>query len=122
MSTISAGSHAHDHSHGHDHAHVGSFVSKYIFSKDHKVIGIQFLFSTLLWFLVGGLLALAVRWQIAYPWSPMPVFGKLLFHAEGGQISPEFYTMLVTMHATVMIFLVIIPILAGAFGNFLIPL
>ena len=52
----------------------------------------------------------------------MPVLGKMLFSAEGGQISPEFYTMLFTMHATVMIFFVIIPILAGAFGNFLIPL
>ena len=86
------------------------------------MIGIQFLFSTLLWFLVGGLLALAVRWQVAWPWSDMPVIGKMLFSAEGGQISPEFYTMLFTMHATVMIFFVIIPILAGAFGNFLIPL
>ena len=52
----------------------------------------------------------------------MPVIGPMLFSAEGGQISPEFYTMLFTMHATVMIFFVIIPILAGAFGNFLIPL
>ena len=71
--------------------------------------------------MIGGLLALAVRWQIAFPWTQIPVLGHL-FHAEGGQISPEFYTMLVTMHGTVMIFLVIIPILAGAFGNFLIPL
>ena len=52
----------------------------------------------------------------------MPVIGKMLFSGEGGQISPEFYTVLFTMHATVMIFFVIIPILAGAFGNFLIPL
>jgi cytochrome c oxidase subunit I len=52
----------------------------------------------------------------------MPVIGPLLFSAEGGQISPEFYTTLFTMHATVMIFFVIIPILAGAFGNYLIPL
>ena len=93
-----------------------------MFSLDHKVIGIQFLFSTLLWFVVGGLLALAVRWQLAWPWSEMPIVGRMLFSAEGGQISPEFYTMLFTMHASVMIFFVIIPILAGAFGNFLIPL
>ena len=52
----------------------------------------------------------------------MPVVGPMLFSAEGGQISPEFYTMLFTMHASIMIFFVIIPILAGAFGNFLIPL
>src|SRR6188508_3113662 len=101
---------------------VGEFVNTYIFSRDHKVIGIQFLFSTLLWFLVGGLLALGIRWQLAWPWSNMPVIGPLLFSGEGGQISPEFYTTLFTMHATVMIFFVIIPILAGAFGNYLIPL
>ncbi|MFM7108181.1 MAG: cbb3-type cytochrome c oxidase subunit I, partial [Planctomycetaceae bacterium] len=109
-------------SHGHAAApHAAGFLSTYVFSKDHKVIGLQFLFSTLLWFLVGGLLALAVRWQIAWPWSDVPVLGKL-FPLEGGQMPPEFYTMLFTMHASVMIFLVIIPILAGAFGNFLIPL
>ena len=102
-------------------ARLSTFLSTYVFSKDHKVIGLQFLFSTLLWFLVGGLLALAVRWQVAWPWSDVPVLGKL-FAQQGGQMAPEFYTMLFTMHATVMIFLVIIPILAGAFGNFLIPL
>jgi cytochrome c oxidase subunit 1 len=121
MSTIAADSHAHAHGHA-DHGHAASFWSTYVFSRDHKVIGIQFLFSTLVWFLIGGLLALAVRWQLAYPWSDMPILGRLLFPAEGGQIAPETYSMLFTMHATVMIFLVIIPILAGAFGNFLIPL
>jgi len=122
MSTITADS-AGEGAHGHaDHGSAAGFISTYVFSKDHKVIGIQFLFSTLLWFLVGGLLALAIRWQLAWPWEGMPIIGKMLFSAEGGQISPEFYTMLFTMHATVMIFFVIIPILAGAFGNFLIPL
>lgn len=101
---------------------LGQFVSTYVFSLDHKIIGLQFLFSTLLWFLVGGLLALGIRWQLAWPWQDMPVIGRMLFSAEGGQISPEFYTTLFTMHATVMIFFVIIPILAGAFGNYLIPL
>jgi cytochrome c oxidase subunit 1 len=107
----------------HEHADVHSlgFLRTYVFSLDHKVIGVQFLFSTLLWFIVGGLLALAVRWQLAWPWSEVPLFGRL-FGAEGGQMSPEFYIMLVTMHASIMIFFVIIPILAGAFGNFLIPL
>ena len=107
--------------HGAHQRGLSHFLSTYVFSKDHKVIGLQFLFSTLLWFLVGGLLALAVRWQVAWPWSDVPVLGKL-FAQQGGQMAPEFYTMLFTMHATVMIFLVIIPILAGAFGNFLIPL
>jgi cytochrome c oxidase subunit 1 len=120
MSTTTVGSHAHDTAHA-AHGHSASFLRTYVFSLDHKVIGIQFLFSTLLWFVVGGLLALGVRWQLAWPWSPMPIVGHL-FQAQGGQISPEFYTMLFTMHASVMIFFVIIPILAGAFGNFLIPL
>ena len=120
MSTTAVPHGAHDH-----HApgmSVGQFISTYVFSLDHKIIGLQFLFSTLLWFLVGGLLALGIRWQLAYPWQDMPVIGRMLFSAEGGQISPEFYTTLFTMHATVMIFFVIIPILAGAFGNYLIPL
>src|SRR5688572_7316571 len=107
--------------HEHADAHSLGFLRTYVFSLDHKVIGVQFLFSTLLWFIVGGLLALAVRWQLAWPWTEVPVFGRL-FAAEGGQMSPEFYIMLVTMHASIMIFFVIIPILAGAFGNFLIPL
>ncbi|MGC4003464.1 MAG: cbb3-type cytochrome c oxidase subunit I [Pirellulales bacterium] len=104
----------------HDHGHAAGFIGTYVFSLDHKIIGIQFLFSTLIWFIVGGILALAVRWQIAHPWSPNPFYPSGA--AEGGQMAPETYTMLFTMHASVMIFLVIIPILAGAFGNYLIPL
>ncbi len=104
------------------HGHAAGFFSTYVFSRDHKIIGMQFLFSTLIWFLVGGLLALGIRWQLAYPWRPMPILGNIVGQAEGGQIAPETYTMLVTMHASVMIFFVIIPVLAGAFGNFLIPL
>ncbi len=112
-----------------EHGHVErapspvlDFLRTYVFSLDHKVIGIQFLFSTLFWLVIGGLLALGIRWQLAWPWTPLPVLGKLLFASEGGQMPPEFYTMLFTMHASIMIFFVVIPILAGAFGNFLIPL
>jgi len=115
----------HGHATGHA-AHAGhhepGFIRKYIFSTDHKIIGIQFLITTLLMLLVGGALALGVRWQLAFPWRELPILGRLVFLEQGGGMSPEFYTMLFTMHATVMIFLVIIPILAGAFGNFLIPL
>lgn len=128
MSTLNPSadlSHSHD---DHDH-HEISFIKKYVFSTDHKMIGIQFLFTTLMMLIIGGSLALGVRFQLAWPWRAMPVVSQVAelvggpnFIAEGGQISPEFYTMLFTMHASVMIFLVIIPILAGAFGNFLIPL
>lgn len=96
--------------------------SRYLFSTDHKIIGLQFLFSSLIWFLVGGLLAMAIRWQLAWPWTNMPVLGRWLFAAQGGQISPEYYNTLFTMHGTIMIFFVIIPILTGGFGNYLIPL
>ncbi|MCA9081200.1 MAG: cbb3-type cytochrome c oxidase subunit I, partial [Planctomycetaceae bacterium] len=115
---------AHDAGHGHHHNpedRLALLKQIWKFSTDHKVIGIQFLCTTILMLMVGGALALGVRWQLAFPWENMPLFGSL-FAGEGGQISPEYYTMLFTMHATVMIFLVIIPVLAGAFGNFLIPL
>ena len=98
------------------------FLTTYVFATDHKIIGLQFLFSSLIWFAVGGFLALAVRWQLAWPWSDIPIFGPILFAETGGQMPPEFYNMLFTMHATIMIFFVVIPILSGAFGNYLIPL
>ena len=105
----------------HDHHELG-FIRKYIFSTDHKVIGMQFMFTGLVFFLLGGLFAMAIRYQLAWPWQSMPVIGNVLFPNTGEAITPEFYTMLFTMHGTIMIFFVIIPLLTGAFGNFLIPL
>jgi cytochrome c oxidase subunit 1 len=107
------------HGEGHGHAPKG-FISTYVFSTDHKMIGKQFLFTTLFFFLVGGLLALGVRFVLAWPGKEMPVIGKLFF--TGGVPQNENYNMMFTMHASVMIFMVIIPILNGAFANFLIPL
>ncbi len=116
----------HGHDDGHDHIHPApnNALQKYVFSQDHKVIGIQFLFSGLIFFVVGGLLALAVRWQLAWPWSPVPVLSQALWSSPsyGYRMPPEYYNKLFTMHATVMIFFVIIPLLTGTFGNFLIPL
>jgi len=73
---------------------------------------------------LGGLLAMAIRWQLAWPWKPMPILSQALWSSPslGYQMPPEFYNKLFSMHATIMIFFVIIPLLAGAFGNFLIPL
>jgi cytochrome c oxidase subunit 1 len=78
------------------------------------MIGKQFLVTGLLFFVVGGLLALGVRWQLAYPGKPLPLLGTT--------IDGKTYNMLFTMHASIMIFFVIIPMLGGAFGNFIIPL
>src|SRR5882672_5895946 len=103
--------------------HKLPFIRKYIFSTDHKVIGIQFLFLSLFFMIFGGLMAMMVRWQLGYPDKPMPL-GTLFPESmmPEGHMGPEVYNMLFTMHGSVMIFLVIIPILTGAFGNFLIPL
>src|SRR5438445_1091602 len=106
----------------HAHPELG-FLRKYIFSEDHKIIGIQFLFSGLLMFLVGGFLALMVRTQLGWPHAEIPILGKLFYSTSAGhRMPPETYNMYFSMHASVMIFLVIIPLLTGAFGNFTIPL
>jgi len=106
----------------HEH-HEMSFVRKYIFSTDHKIIGIQFLFLSLVFLLVGGLLAMTIRWQLGFPGRPLPMGG--LFPqtmAPNGIILPEFYNALVTMHGTFMVFFAIMPLLVGVFANYLIPL
>ncbi|HLN27810.1 MAG TPA: cbb3-type cytochrome c oxidase subunit I [Gemmataceae bacterium] len=107
----------------HQHPQLG-FVRKYIFSTDHKIIGIQFLFSTLIFLALGGLLAMGVRLQLGWPHADHTWLSDLLKWPKsyGNHMAPEFYNMLFSMHATIMIFFVIIPILAGAFGNFTIPL
>ncbi len=88
-------------------------LATYVFSTDHKTIAKQYLALGLFWTLVGGLLAGAMRWQLAWPDTKIPLMGE---------IGPETYNMLVTMHGTIMVFFVAMPILLGAFGNFLIPL
>src|SRR5947209_19925303 len=99
---------SHPHAHGtHAHPELG-FLRKYIFSEDHKVIGIQFLFSGLIFFFLGGTLALLVRIQIGWPTGTVPVLGRLFGAGWGDRMAPEFYAMAFSMHATVMIFFVII--------------
>jgi cytochrome c oxidase subunit 1 len=101
----------------------GNFWTRYIFSTDHKVIGIQFLFMSMLMILVGGLLAMLIRWQLGWPGRPLPFMEKIAPNGmPGGIMVPEYYNMLFTMHGSFMIFFGIIPILVGAFGNYLIPL
>ncbi len=103
--------------------HEPSFIRKYIFSTDHKIIAIQFLVTSLFFLIVGGLLAVMIRWQLGFPGAPLPG-GDLLpdTMAPGGIILPEFYNAMVTMHGTFMIFFAIMPLMVGVFGNLLIPL
>jgi cytochrome c oxidase subunit 1 len=111
------------HGAAHEHPELG-FVRKYIFSTDHKIIGIQFLFSTLIFLAIGGTLAMGVRLQLGWPHADHTWLARWLKWpaSYGNHMPPDFYNMLFSMHATIMIFFVIIPILAGAFGNFTIPL
>jgi cytochrome c oxidase subunit 1 len=106
----------------HIHDKPTTFISKYIFSFDHKVIGKQYLWYGIFFLLVGGLMALLIRWTLAFPGHAMPIVGHLLFPATNGVVPPDSYAMLFTMHGTIMIFFAITPILIGAFGNFCIPL
>ncbi len=118
MTTVAATAHV-----AHAHHDDRSFFRKYIFSTDHKIIGIQFLFVSLFFLLVGGFLAMQMRWQLGFPGKPMPGGGVLPdTMAPGGVLLPEYYIQLVTMHGTFMVFFAIMPLLVGVFANFLIPL
>ncbi|HVR62264.1 MAG TPA: cbb3-type cytochrome c oxidase subunit I [Polyangia bacterium] len=104
------------------HPAPSGFLARAVFARDHKVIAKQFLFLGLGFLLVGGFMAMLIRWQLANPGRPYPLLGKVLFAESGGIISPAAYAVLFTMHGTIMIFFAITPILIGAFGNFCIPL
>jgi cytochrome c oxidase subunit 1 len=110
----------HDEHHGH---HKESFVSKYIFSMDHKTIGKQFLITGMIWAIIGGLFSVLFRLQLGYPDQSFPILETFFGHwAKGGQIQPEFYYALITMHGTVLVFFVLTAGLSGTFANILIPL
>jgi len=97
-----------------DSHHEESFWRKYIFSIDHKVIGIQYGIMSLLFLLLGFGLMLVMRWQLAYPDQPLPLLGW--------RLSPDMYNSFGAMHGTIMIFLGVVPVITGAFGNYLVPL
>jgi cytochrome c oxidase subunit 1 len=139
----------HDHSHAeHDHHELG-WWRKYVFSTDHKVIGIQYGVTGLVFLFFGFLLMMLMRYQLAYPFQPIPVIGWLSLHATDflarhapgpgqidwwyflrvlpemfpkGVLAPEAYNSLGAMHGTIMVFLGIVPIAFAAFGNFVVPL
>src|SRR5271165_4147625 len=91
----------------HAHHHELSFFRKYIWSLDHKTIALQYLFTSMVFLLVGGLLAMGVRFQLAFPNAPVPFIGTLLpswLVTSSGAFQPAGYNGLVTMHAPVMAF------------------
>ncbi len=108
--------------HAGHHEELG-FLRTYVFSTDHKMIGRQFLFLGLSMLIIGGFLAMLMRWQLAWPETAVPAMGWVSEPTMyEGIIPPQTYNMLFTMHATIMIFFVVMPIMVGCFGNFLIPL
>ena len=100
--------------------HNQSFWTKYIWSTDHKIIGIQYGITSLVWLLFGFGLMMIMRYQLAYPDTPVPIVGALL--GDGGLLPPEMYNSLGAMHGTIMIFLGVVPLAFGAFGNYFVPL
>ncbi len=124
--TIAHHGEAHSHPHAEAHDHELSFWRKYIFSTDHKVIGMQYGLTALCFLFFGFSLVMMMRWQLAYPGKPLPLpwLTNLLGAARmpSGIMAPEFYNQLGAMHGTIMIFLGVVPLAVGAFGNYLVPL
>src|SRR4030095_3455230 len=119
------GEHAHVHAPGHDEHHEElGWWRQYVFSTDHKVIGIQYTITALLFLMFGFTLMMIMRWQLAYPMRPIPLIGRLLTAslASGGSMLPEGYNQLRAVDRTIMVFLGVVPLAVGGFGNFVMPL
>ncbi|CAN5388478.1 cbb3-type cytochrome c oxidase subunit I [soil metagenome] len=108
----------------HDHEHHDNFITKYIFSTDHKMIAKQYLVTGIFWAIIGGALSIIFRLQLGFPGIQMewlrPVLGQAV--TDTGTLDAEYYLALVTMHGTIMVFFVLTAGLSGTFSNFLIPL
>ncbi len=107
------------------HHHEPGIWRKYIFSVDHKVIGIQYTISALLFLMFGFILMMLMRYQLAYPLQEFPqwivsIFGESNFTSR--IMLPEFYNQLGAMHGTIMVFLGVVPLAVGGFGNYVMPL
>lgn len=112
----------------HDH-HNPPFWQKYILSTDHKMIGLQYGITALLFLLFGFFLMMMMRWSIAYPDEPVPSWMSWVFSdtwkgrwLTDGKVTGETYNMFGAMHGTIMVFLGVVPLGFGAFGNYVTPL
>ncbi|MGD2115028.1 MAG: cbb3-type cytochrome c oxidase subunit I, partial [Acidobacteriota bacterium] len=113
----------HEGSHEEHHEELG-FWRKYVFSVDHKVIGIQYTITGFLFLFFGFSLMLLMRWQLANPGEALPLIGSWFSEdtMPGGVMLPEFYNQLGAMHGTIMVFLGVVPLAFGGFGNYVVPL
>lgn len=134
MASTTALAHGHDDHHAHDDHHELGFWRKWVFSTDHKIIGLQYGITGLIFLFFGFLLMLVMRWQLAHPGMPVPVIGGLLqsvFGESAFQSTPEGvkgvltaagYNSFGAMHGTIMVFFGIVPVAFAAFGNYVVPL
>ncbi|MEP6672612.1 MAG: cbb3-type cytochrome c oxidase subunit I [Chthoniobacter sp.] len=137
MSSTHAADHALDHGHSHDDHHELGFWQKYVFSTDHKIIGIQYAFTGLSFLFLGFCLMMLMRWQLANPGQPVPFFGPLLqtiftpfgssvfsndANGHPGMLTQDGYNTLGAMHGTIMVFFGVVPVAVAAFGNYVMPL
>ena len=106
------------------HEHELGWWRTYVFSVDHKVIGIQYAVTAMFFLLFGFSLMMLMRWQLAFPSQAIPLIGGFLgeANAPGGIMLPEFYNQLGAMHGTIMVFMGVVPLAVGGFGNFVLPL
>ena len=104
----------HEEHHHEEHHHDEGFWRKYFFSVDHKTIGIQYGITSLVFLFFGFVLMMLMRWQLAFPDNPLPIIGAA--------ISSEVYNQFGAMHGTIMIFLGVVPLGVGAFGNYIVPI
>src|SRR5216683_6473590 len=107
----------------HRHEAPTGFIRRYIFSLDHKVIGIQYIMLALTAVVVGLLMSVLMRMNLSWPGTNWPIMGTLFpTGAPGGVMTPEFYLSLVTMHGTIMVFFVLTTAPQGGFGNYFLPI
>jgi cytochrome c oxidase subunit 1 len=107
----------------HGHHHKETFVTKYIFSQDHKMISKQYLITGLFMGIIGIGMSLIFRMQLAWPDKQFPIYEVLLGKwGLDGVMDPSVYLALVTIHGTIMVFFVLTAGLSGTFSNLLIPL
>ena len=105
------------------HHHKETFITKYIFSQDHKMIAKQYLITGMFMGVVGVFMSMLFRLQLAYPDQSFSIIEAFLGKGgEGGQMTPDMYMGLVTIHGTIMVFFVLTAGLSGTFSNLLIPL
>lgn len=118
----------HFHEHHHGDKYQSNFITKYVFSQDHKIIARQFLITGIFWAIIGAAMSIIFRLQLGFPEESLtwlqPILGNWIIVNEAGigTLSQEFYYALVTMHGTIIVFFVLTAGLSGTFSNLLIPL